>query len=321
MLASDMFARGKAFVWAIGLWSAASLAGAPTVVDQVVEQPAAGAPDEAALSVAPPTVITAPADAARQRAWRFGLALGYGRRTNPLIQSEDIPVIVDVDIAWFGKRWFFDNGDVGFALLDRPAFTTNLVARVNSDRVFFSKTNARYVSFAYQGVGVTNAPLVDPASGLTVAAPVAVEPPRRDYAIEAGFETLFDGGWGAATLRAFHDVSGTHRGFEVSADYRYRLTHGRLSVAPTLGVAYKSARLNDYYWGVHADEANPALPAYRVGAGFGWEAGLRANYYVTKRLRFALSANYEQLQDSVLDSPLAASDHVFGYFSGLAWTF
>ena len=69
-------------------------------------------------------------------------------RTNPLIQSEDIPVFVDVDVAWFGKRWFFDNGDLGFDLARQPSFTTNAVARVNSDRAFFSKTNTSYVTFA-----------------------------------------------------------------------------------------------------------------------------------------------------------------------------
>ena len=80
--------------------------------------------------------------------WRLGVALGYGQRTNPLIQSDDIPVVVDLDIAWFGERWFFDNGDLGFSLVDNPAFTTNIVARVNSDRAFFSKTNTKYINFA-----------------------------------------------------------------------------------------------------------------------------------------------------------------------------
>src|SRR5689334_21271305 len=89
----------------------------------------------ALADAAPPAAAPEPSE----RHWRLGLALGYGERTNPLIQSEKIPVLVDVDIAWFGKRWFFDNGDVGFAVLDRPAFTLNAVARVNTDRAFFSK--------------------------------------------------------------------------------------------------------------------------------------------------------------------------------------
>jgi outer membrane protein len=278
------------------LWALASLA---------VAEPDAAA--QAAAAATPPGV------AAPERHWRLGVALGYGERTNPLIQSEKIPVLVDLDIAWFGERWFFDNGDLGFAVLDRPAFTVNAVARVNTDRAFFSKTNTRYINFRYLAAGDT---ALAPA-----AQAQAFKPPKRDYAIELGFETLFDGEWGAAALHAFHDVSGTHDGFEVGVDYNYRVTRGRFSIAPSVGVEYKSRALNDYYWGVHADEAGINLAEYHVDAGFGWQAGLRANYYLTKRLRIAASANYERLQKSVAESPLVESDYVLGYFTGLAWTF
>ena len=50
---------------------------------------------------------------ATESRWRLGAAFGYGVRSNPLVQSDDIPIIVDLDIAWFGDRWFFDNGDLG----------------------------------------------------------------------------------------------------------------------------------------------------------------------------------------------------------------
>src|SRR6185295_15738323 len=109
-----------------------------------------GAPETPAATPAPATPapatqVTRPAP--DEKNWRFGVALGYGQRTNPLIQSEDIPVVVDLDIAWFGERWFFDNFDLGFELVDNSRFTTNVVARLNSDRAFFGKTNTRYVNF------------------------------------------------------------------------------------------------------------------------------------------------------------------------------
>jgi len=266
------------------------------------------------------TPVAVPA-AAPERHWRLGAGLGYGNRSNPLIQSDDIPVIVDLDVAWFGKRWFFDNGDIGFTLVDRPRFTTSVVAQLNSDRVFFGKTNTRYVNFAYSGYGRAETPLVDPEDGAVVTGPVEVVIPDRDYAIELGFETLVDGDWGAATLRAFHDVSGTHGGYELSADVSRRWTAGRVSFSPSLGVAYKSARMNDYYWGVNADESSPALPAYEAGGGFAFEGGLQANYYLSRQLRLAVSINYERLAREVAASPLAEDDYVLAYFSGLAWTF
>ncbi len=255
-----------------------------------------------------------------ERHWRLGAAFGYGERSNPLIQSEDIPVIVDLDIAWFGKRWFFDNGDIGFTLSDRPRSTTSLVARLNSDRVFFGKTNTRYVNFAYTGNG-DFAPLPATSEGAPVEAPIEVEPPDRDYAIELGVESLIDVEWGAVTLRAFHDASNTHGGYELSADFSRRWTVRRLSFAPMLGVSYKSEKLNDYYWGVSEREANVACPASHAGGGSPLEGGLLANYYLSPNLRVALSFNYERLSDDVAASPLAEDDHVFAYFSGLAWTF
>jgi outer membrane protein len=275
------------------------------------------APDATGATASAPVSAPPP----RERSWRLGAAFGYGERTNPLIQSDDIPVIVDLDIAWFGKRWFFDNGDVGYTLFDRPRSTTSLVARLNSDRVFFGKTNTRYVNFTYLGAGVT-APLPPSTDNPTETPdPIEVKPPDRDYAIELGVESLIDGDWGAATLRAFHDVSGTHGGYELSAHYSRRFTTGRLSVAPTLGFAYKSAQLNDYYWGVHAGETNAALPEYHAGGGFAFEGGLVTNYYLSRNLRLAVSVNYERLAPDVADSPLSEDDYVLAYFSGLAWTF
>jgi MipA family protein len=280
--------------------------------------------------------VPAPAEAVRttrplpvERNWRFGLGVGYGTRTNPLVLSDDIPVIVDIDIAWFGKRWFFDNFDLGFELADNRWFTANAVARVNSDRVFFGKTNTKYVNFSLAAGGAMK-PLpatsppdstpADPAFQPQVI-PQELKVPNRDFAVEMGLEMLMDGEWGQATLRGFHDVSGVHHGFELSADYSYRWTHGRLSFSPSVGVAYKSDELTDYYWGVNADETGLTLSEYHPDGGLDWEAGFRASYYLTKTTRLALSANYERLHDSVALSPIVKDDHVIGYFAGVAWQF
>ncbi len=255
-----------------------------------------------------------------ERRWRLGAALGYGERTNPLIQSDDIPVVIDLDIAYFGERWFFDNGDLGLLLAENRLFTSNLVARVNSDRTFFGKTNTKFVNFQVLAGGATGA-LVEPTTGEPLRTPQPLEPPKRDYAIELGVETLFGGEWGQATVRAFHDVSGTHDGLEISADYSYRFTQGRFTLSPMVGVAWKSAALSDYYWGVHEDEDSATLQFYEARGGLGWETGLRASYYLSKSVRLAASANYERLQHSVAQSPLVERDYVFGYFAGLGWQF
>ncbi|HEY6123470.1 MAG TPA: MipA/OmpV family protein [Steroidobacteraceae bacterium] len=266
-----------------------------------------------------------------ERSWRLGIGVGYGNRTNPLVLSDDIPVIVDLDIAWFGKRWFFDNFDLGFQLADNRWFTANAVTRVNSDRVFFGKTNVKYVNFTRLAGGAQVAfapppspPLpANPAGGPSVAeaVPQELKVPDRDYAIEMGLEMLMDGEWGQATLRGFHDVSQTHKGFEISADYSYRWTHGRFSLSPSVGLAYKSDKLSDYYWGVNPKEAGQTLVPYEASGGVDWNVGLRTSYYLTKSVRLAISGDYEKLHDSVALSPIVEDDHVIGYFAGVAWQF
>jgi MipA family protein len=273
-------------------------------------------------SAADPAVGSPPLVLPDERRWRLGAALGYGERSNPLIQSDDIPVVIDLDIAYFGDRWFFDNGDLGLQVLDNAVFTTNLVARVNSDRAFFSKTNTRYVTYSLMAGGATTE-IRNSLTGapLTPTEALPLKPPDRSYAIEAGIETLFGGGWGQASLRAFHDVSGAHEGYEIAADYSYRITRGRMTLSPSVGLSWKSAAMSDYYWGVQPDEADLTLTAYEAGGGLGWQAGMKMNYYVTKKTRIAVSANYERLQHSVAMSPLVEQDYVLGYFAGMAWQF
>jgi outer membrane protein len=292
--------------------------------------------DASSTPVATDAAVPAPATAARparplpvERNWRFGVGLGYGERTNPLVLSDDIPVIVDIDLAWFGKRWFFDNFDLGFELVDNRLFTANAVARVNSDRVFFGKTNVRYVNFTIAAGGdqvpIAGAP--SPPGGPTNGPsfgedePQELKIPDRDYAIEMGLEMLFGGEWGQASLRGFHDVSDTHEGFEISADYSYRWTRGRFSLSPTIGLAYKSDDLSNYYWGVSPKEAGQTLQPYQADGGIDWEVGVRTSYYLSKSVRLAISADYERLHDSVATSPIVAEDHVIGYFAGVAWQF
>lgn len=253
------------------------------------------------------TPVHAAATEDGEPAWRVGIALGYGERSNPLIQSRAIPVVADLDIAWFGRRFFFDNGDLGFTFSDGRSGTASLVARVNSDRVFFGKTNARFVTLS--------------VTGAALDAPLALKPPGRRFAVESGIEYLVDGRWGRMSLSGFHDVSGVHGGFAVDMEYARPVFGQRWTIEPAVLLRYKSARLNNYYWGVRAAEASPALPAYIAGAGLNVQLGLRSSFYLTRQLRLVGSVSAERLNPDASSSPLVAQRDVLGYFGGFAYQF
>lgn len=248
-----------------------------------------------------------PALAADDSPWRLGAAVGYGERSNPLALSNDLPIVVDLDIAWFGERFFFDNGDLGFTFADNAKVTISAVARVNSDRVFFGRTNTKFVSTSLAGEALSQA--------------VELSIPDRRYAVEAGLELLADGRWGRLQATAHHDVSGTHDGYELDIEYGLGLPLGRWYVQPVLGLSYKSRALNDYYWGVRASEATEALPAYRAGAGFNLRAGLSAGYQFSRSWAFSLAAHYEWLNGEMADSPIVVDRAVIGWFAGVGYRF
>lgn len=246
------------------------------------------------------------AQAADESRWRLAAALGYGERTNPLVLSDDIPIVLDIDIAWFGERWFFDNGDLGFTMADNDLVTINAIGRFNSDRVFFGKTDSDFVTVFGPGGVVLNAEIVVP---------------DRDYAFELGAELLADGRWGYLQAAVNGDVSGTHDGFEIYANYGYDLRRQRWLVTPSFGLSWKSANLNDYYWGVRDDEANILFPPYEAGAGLNLHARLSTSYQLNRDWAFVFVAEYERLNSEAAGSPLVAENHVVGLFAGFQYGF
>lgn len=245
--------------------------------------------------------------AAAESPWRLGIAAGYGERSNPLVLADDIPIAIDIDIAWFGKRFFFDNGDLGYTFADNELVTGSLVARINSDRVFFGRTETRLVNVGFTGEVLQDA--------------VKVQVPDRDYAVEAGFELLSDGPWGYLQFTAHHDVSGKHDGYELDLNYGVGWRGRRWYIEPSVGLSYKSAALNDYYWGVRLEESGAALPVYQPGAGLNVRGRLALSYFLSRHWAFSLAAEYERLNDEAADSPIVEDSRVLGYFAGIRYRF
>jgi MipA family protein len=257
-------------------------------------------------------------DLAPESPWRIGLAFGYGERSNPLVQSEDIPILVDVDIAWFGERWFFDNGDVGLTFLDGERITLNAIGRFNSDRVFFSKTDTKYVALG----GGSGPPFtVAMTSDTPFVGSTPIEVPDRDYAFELGVELLSDGDWGSLEAAAHRDASHRHDGYELHVSYGYSARRQRWFIEPSVGLSYKSERLNDYYWGVRPEESNLLLPQYSADAGVNPHARLAARYQLTRNWTFVVAAQYERLNGDAARSPLVEDRAVRSGFAGFNYGF
>ena len=270
---------------------------------------------------------------AQDRNWQLGVSLGYGNRTNPLIESDDLTLVAVVDLSWYGERFFFDNGDLGFTFIDNHRFTLNAVARVNTERLFFENANSLLVSFT-NASGASGGPVQDGVDvdgtdgnddttddGTSQQPNQSFSIPDRDYALEAGLEWLTDGRWGFAQASLLQDISDKHQGFEANLALGRSGHWRRFTWTVSAGVSYRSGQLNDYYYGILPQEAQGDFAAYEAEGGINLHASALLRYYVSKSVSLGLVVEYETLSDAIADSPFVTEDHITTAYAGVKYTF
>ncbi|WP_434931353.1 MipA/OmpV family protein [Shewanella sp. HL-SH5] len=94
-----------------------------------------GAHFTAAAETAPPCLVSG--DCITEGEWDISIAIGFGQKTNPLQDYDDIPLYVLPSIAYYGEQWFFDNGNFGYSLQEAEKYSLNLVTSYSDDRAFF----------------------------------------------------------------------------------------------------------------------------------------------------------------------------------------
>ncbi len=267
--------------------------------------------------------------------WRFGLSAGYGRRSNPLINSDDIPVYGMIQLAYTGERFFFDNGDIGYFLSEGKHWELNLIAGVGGERSFFSFLNSSAISFipesiadsAEPGLGLDSGGPVpskesgDKDSGLPEPVTIRVKPPERDYTVDGGIEWIVNLDNSDLQMQLLTDISGRHKGQELWLSWSRPLDYGALKLTPSLGFTWKSDRAADYFYGVRDDEAHQQLPAYNVGSAWNPFARLSSSYRLNEQWSVVAVFQYERLDDTIADSPIVEDNHVTTGYLGIYYEF
>jgi outer membrane protein len=231
--------------------------------------------------------------------WDVSVSLGAGVRTNPVVGRNDIPLFVIPHVSYYGKRFFLDNLDVGFTLLERPTSTLNLFASPGYDRVFFSLHDPQNVFGSLSGTGTNSAPPPVPRS--------------------VGFTYLAGLEW-IATYRALdvqldllHDITGHSDGTEVRAALGLPLWHSMSTTSANVGFTWKSAAIVNYYYGV------PGF--YQAGSALNPFMKLAFERPLSPRWKLKAFAHVERLADSIAASPIVSQRYVATVFAGTAYTF
>jgi outer membrane protein len=113
-------------------------------------------------------------------------------------------------------------------------------------------------------------------------------------------------GEGTALGELLHNVDGESGGTELRLGYRLERGNGGLRYWPQVTLAWRDAKLNNYYYGVLPGEATAARPAYDAGAGLNLELALYASYVLDPRWKVIAGISATRWASTVGNSPIVA---------------
>jgi outer membrane protein len=244
--------------------------------------------------------------------WNFSVALGAGIRTNPLVNTENLPIVLVPEFSYYGKRFFIDNLDFGFTLLDEQANTLSLIATPDYDRAFFYRSDLQNTFVSVGSGGVFDSVVPPQHIANTLRSDQFPARPRRVTYL-AGPEWTFKYLGITGQLDVLHEITDQDQGTEVRAALGIPLLRRPDSLALNLGVTWKSSAIVNYYYG--------APGVYQGGAAL--DPFLKLSYLrpLSKKWRFNAMVQYERLGDAIADSPIVAKSYVVTAFVGAVYSF
>lgn len=117
------------------------------------------------------------------------------------------------------------------------------------------------------------------------------------------------------------DLLGTHKGYEADAGLSRIFPAKYYQLVPRIGLKWQSGEINDYYFGVRADEATAGRPAYSSGGGLNYYANLGVYTGFSKDWFVLIRGGVEWLADEIRGSPLVDENAVFSGMLGIARRF
>ena len=143
----------------------------------------------------------------------------------------------------------------------------------------------------------------------------------RDSGIDLGLAYRLRQSWGTLRAELTRDVGSASRGTEARLGYSYEWRSGPWSLRPDVSVSWRDAKLNDYYYGVRANEAIAGRAAYAPGSGMQSQLGLYGSYDVSQRWRLLAGVSATVLGTSVKNSPIVEKRTLPALYIGAAYDF
>lgn len=240
--------------------------------------------------------------------WYVAGAFGMGVATNPLNGGDDFPLLVIPDIAYYGQKFYFDNGQLGYTFIDKPQHALSVISELNPENRFFVFWHPTNI---FNGGGAFSEPIV--------ADKVGIEDVKKpNWALDAGINYQYFAPWGGLSLSLKQDISGVYKGHwgEVEVNFQHQFDHALLRFA--LGAQVNSDKLNHYYYGIdYSDELGFEV---NMPSSVQPYAKMQIELPLTKDKQWIINVSYRDFSDLTV-SPLFKENHTVNIFTGLKYAF
>lgn len=250
--------------------------------------------------------------------WSFGVAVGAGIRTNPLVHGHDIPLVLVPQFSYYGKHFFIDNLDPGVTLFDGASNTLSLIASPGYDRVFFYRSDLQnFFLFSPTsltgGSGAVGRPLPNLRNEVPAGAQ-ALPQPARKVTYLGGPEWTFKQGRLTGQVDYLHEITGHSHGDELRAALGMPIgsVQGG-AVSARVGLTWKSASTVNYYYGY------PGL--YQAGSALNPFVKLGYSRPLGRAWKLDAFVHVEHLGNAIADSPIVDRHYVTTGFIGATYLF
>jgi outer membrane protein len=144
---------------------------------------------------------------------------------------------------------------------------------------------------------------------------------ERESTTDLGVSYAYRGAWGTLKAEFLHDALNVTEGDELRLGYSYDWSSGRWHLRPALALMRRSARLNDYYYGVRAEEATATRPQYTPGVGTDAWLGVYGYYDLSRGWRLLGGVGTTLPDARVRASPIVRDGNRPALFLGAAYDF
>lgn len=274
--------------------------------------------------------------------WQFSLAMGAGKRTSPLVGTMDQNLLLIPSMSFYGERFYFDNGRIGYTLKERQTYSLSIAAELSpiTSQYFdlhpanlilgsdnFDNTVLNYSEVPSSNHLDNNQDQKDEQS----PQPLSFEKP--DWSIDAGITwSWFIDDSQQINTQIYTDITDVHNGQRIELDWSKSMQ--LIDILPTdsktlqpwqvqvrLGLSIYDKKSSQYYFGIDDRHTEDTGAHYQLNHAINPHVSIFMSRNVFVDWRLVMFYKNLSLDNGIYHSPRTDARYIHTFFVGLAYDF